>query len=473
MAKDSSLRAATNIGAGAIGAASSSTEAAASDVLRDGMALLLREAGGTGLPAGQLKGHLLEYIEAARFNERAALVRTDLQARVTAAEGRPRASADLEIVAGGRVVKEVQAKASERADWIARQQADPKYGGMDRLVPKDQADRVGEISLRRTQILEREGDPRAKVWRESTGRTKGELTQGEVGSGGTSTKELDFAAESPSAFAVLEEARALGREAATAAGAAAGAGVVLGGMISVVRNGAAYRRGEIDARQVARNTAVDAAGSGVRGAATGATGVVIRHAGHKAGLRTLAKSNVASAVAASLIEAGITVYDYAEGDISPEEAAERLGNNGCSTLAGIYAGWATGAVFGPVGAVVGSVAGYLLASSVYQSCVAALRDVRLAEESMERLTALCEEAGRVLDQQREEFEARLRDFLNERQARFDSYFEAIQDALEGDRTADAIAALSGLVGSVGQELRLGSFEEFDDFMMNSDAPLVL
>ena len=36
-----------------------------------------------------------------------------------------------------------------------------------------------------------------------------------------------------------------------------------------------------------------------------------------------------------------------------------------------------------------------------------------------------------------------------------------------------ISALSGLVGSAGQELRLANFEEFDDLMMNSDAPLVL
>ena len=380
MAKDSSLRGATTFGAGAVGAASSSAEAAAADVLREGMELLLRRTGGTALPTGQLKGHLLEYIEAARFNDRAAPARSDLQARVTAAEGRPHALADIEIVDGGQVVKEVQAKASERAEWIASQQADPRYADMDRLVPKDQADRVREISQRRTTTLGIEGDPRTGDWRESSDRIKGELTQGDVRSGGTSTEELEFAAESPRMFAAVEEARAVGREAAAAAGPAAAAGVVLGGMISVVRNGGAYRRGEIDARQAATNVARDAAGSGLRGGATGVAGVAIRHAAHKAGLPTLAKSNVASAVAASLIEAGITVYDYAKGDISPAEAAERLGNNGCSTLAGIYTGATAGAIFGPVG----SVAGYMLSSSVYQSSIAVQRDAGLAEEATGR-----------------------------------------------------------------------------------------
>lgn len=472
MDRDSSKRDTVAFGAVAVGAASTSAEAAAADILRDGMALLLGRIDGNGLPAPQLKGHLFEYIEAARFNERATLAGSDLQARVTAAEGRPHARADIEIVEGGKVVKEIQAKVSDNPNRIANQQAQPKYEGMDRLAPRDQADRVREISQRRALTSEVEGDPRAEIWRDSAERTKGELSKGEVRSGGTSNKELDFAAESPKTFATLEEARAVGREAVVAAAMAATAGAVFGGAISAIQNGLAYRRGETDARQAAKNVAVDAAGSGVRGAATGATGTVIRHAAYKAGLPTLAKSNVAAAVAASLIEAGVTVYDYAKGDISPEDAAERLGNNGCSTLAGIYTGAATGAIFGPVGAVVGSVAGYMLAGFVYQSCIAVQRDARLAEEAMERLTALCEEAGRVLDQQRKEFEERLRVHLNKRQANIDGYFAAINDALEGERTADAISALSGLVGLTGRELRLAKFEEFDEFMMNSDSTVV-
>lgn len=473
MAKDSSLRGSTAFASGAIGAASSSAEAAASDVLRDGMALLLRRMDGTELPLAQLKGHLFEYIEAARFNERAALARSALQAKITAEDGRPYAPADIEIVKGGKVIKEVQAKASDDPYWIAREQAKAKYAGMDRLAPKDQAESVREISERRAQTLKAKDDPAAEIWRDSAERTTGEARHGDVRSGGTSNQELDFAAKSPKTFVALEEVRAVGREAVTAGTAAAAAGAVLGGMISVVRNGTSYGRGEIDGRQAAKNVAVDVAGSGVRGGATGATGVVIRHAAHKAGLPTLSKSNIATAVAASLIEAGITVYDYTTGDISAEEAAERLGNNGCSTLAGIYAGAAAGAIFGPAGAVVGSVAGYMVAGFVYQSCIAVQREARLAEEAMLRVTALCEEAGRFLDRQREEFEAGLRDHLDERQANFDSCFDAIHDALERERTADAISALSGLVGSAGQELRLANFEEFDASMMNSESPLVL
>ena len=119
---------------------------------------------------------------------------------------------------------------------------------------------------------------------------------------------------------------------------------------------------------------------------------------------------------ASLVEAGVTSHDYANEDISRAEATERLGNDGCSTLAGIYNGTAKGAIFGPVGTVAGSVADHMLASSVHRSYIAVQRVAWLAEEAMERLTALCEEAGRVFDRPREEFEERLRDHLNKRQA---------------------------------------------------------
>lgn len=43
-------------------------------------------------------------------------------------------------------------------------------------------------------------------------------------------------------------------------------------------------------------------------------------------------------IAAPIFEAVITVYDYVNGNSSPEEAAELFGDTGCCTLAGIYTG---------------------------------------------------------------------------------------------------------------------------------------
>ena len=113
----------------------------------------------------------------------------------------------------------------------------------------------------------------------------------------------------------------------------------------------------------------------------------------------------------------------------------------------------------------------MVTTSVYQSCIAIMRNARLAEEEAARVVALCEQAVRFLDQQRESFETTLNEHLNERQAKFDNYFKKIDEALGADRSDDAILALSGLVASCGRDLQLVNFEDFDEFMIESDTPL--
>ena len=469
--------------AGAFGSSATSAEAAASDALREGMALFL-EKSGAGTPVEQLKGNLFEYIEAARFNEKAALQGSKVTARVTAADGRSQDLADIEMFKNNRIVKKIQAKVSdpskappsEGPKYIAREQAKPKYSGMDRLTTNDKAAAAREFSEQKAKRLTTKGDPRREVWSDSAKRTTGELKYGKVNSGGTTTGELHFATKHPRLFTIKEELRAVGREANSAGLQATFAAAVMEGTISTIKNFYAYSRSDLDGKKAAANIAEDTVKSSIRPYSTGAIGVVIRHGAYKAGLRTLAKSNVATAVAAALIEIGITVYDYTKGEIPAGQAAERIGNTGCSTFAGIYTGAAAGAIFGPAGVVIGSIAGYMVATSVYQSCIAILRDAELAEEEADRVVALCEQAVRSLDQQRAHFETMLNEHLNERRMRFDSYFKAIDEALGAGQADDAILALSSLVDSCGRELRLTNFEDFDADMIRarrSDTPLTL
>lgn len=470
--KNTRLHEVTAIGAGAVGAKAASAEAAATDAMREGMDRFLVEAE-KSTPTAQLKGNLFEYIEAARFNMQAALHGSQETARVTAADGKPHAPADLELMKDGAVVVPIQAKVSDDPSYLARQQANPKYRDMDRLVPKDKADSTRLHSEESAERLLQEGDPRATDYRNSSDRITGELRGQETSSGGTTTKELDLASEHPKLFAALEEGGALAREAHKAGMHGAAAGALLGGAISTGRNLAAYSKGELEGKEAAANITADVSKSAVRGYLPAATGRVIRYGAAKAGLPALARSNVATALAAALIETGVVVYDYMKGEISAGDAAVRIGCTGSSTLASIYTGAAAGSFFGPPGAVLGAIAGYMITSSVYQSCIAIMRNARLAEEEAARVVALCEQAVKSLDQQRVSFETILNEHLNERQVKFDGFFLAIDKALDADRTDDAILALSDLVASCGQELRFMNFEEFDTFMRESDAPLII
>ena len=457
---------------GAVGANTTSAEAEASSAMRKGMALFLERAG-TATPKDKLKGNLLEYIEVARFNEKSALQGSNVTAKVTAANGEPQAPADIKIInKSGKVVKEIQAKVSDKSSLIARKQTDPKYRGMDRLTTKDKAGEVRRLSEERTEYLAKRKDSRSDNYRESAGKTTGELVYGKVRSDGTTTSELAYATKNSRLFAIKEELRAVGREAGRSGLHAVYAGAVMEVVISSIKNFYAYSEGDIDGKKAATNIVIDTTKSSVRSGSTGAIGPVIRHVADKADLQTLTKSNVATAVAASLIEVGLTIYDYAKGEIPAEVVVERLGNTGCSTLAGICTGVAAGVIFGPAGAVYGSIAGYMLSTSVYQSCIAILKGACLAEEEVNRIVILCEQAANSMDRQREYFEIKLDEYLGDRKTVCDSHFNAIDDAIITGQTEGAILALSDLVASCGREMKLAKFEDFDEFMTKSDTPLV-
>ena len=438
---------ASDFGSGLIGAMAAAPEADAADTMQKGMDRFLTEARKKTRP-DLLKGNLFEYIEATKYNADAARKGIDLKAYVTASEGRPKSPVDIEIRSNrGNVVKRAQLKSHNDGQKAVRELTREKYSGMHKQTLKGNSGEARGIEE--------------------------ELDGGGASSGGTTPKELKRATESPRVYAGLQETKEVLRESAVAGANAAAAGAVIGGAQSAIRNLYAYSKGHKDGKQVAADIARDSAKSGTRSGLAGWFGSVLRHVGKRVGSNALAKSNVATAVASGVIDAGVVVYEFARGEITAEEAAERLGDTGCSTLSGIYLGAAGGAVFGPVGAIVGSVVGYMLAASVYQSSVAILKEAKLAEEEADRVVALCEAAARAMDEQRRQFEAKLATSLNAHQASFDRSFKQIDDALFADDHRKAIKGLSGLARSFSKELRLGEFENFRELMVESDEPLRL
>ncbi len=456
------------------GAVASANQAAATDAMQSGMDLFRQAAQKLkNVNVEQSKGNLFEYIEAARFNANAAEKGSNLIAEVTAAQGQPTAPADIVIKSGEEVVKEVQAKASRSSATMVREQAQEKYLGMDRLVPEDKAENVQDITRRFAERYKERGDPRAGTFSDSSEHITGGLNEGGVDSGGTSLDELYAAGEHPKLFALQQELQAVGKEAVVSGGSAALAGAVMGGAISTVRNVYAVSSGKKSAGYAAVDVAKDTGKSGLRAGAVGAGGAVIRHVGAKAGMGALAKSNVATAVAASVIDAGVTVVAFAKGEITGEHAAERLGQNGCSTASGVFVGAAAGAVFGPPGAVVGSVVGYMVASGVYQSCMNVLREGRLAEQEADRVVAMCAAAVAAMDAERRRFERALDLALEKRDKGFERCLQQIDVCLVSKNPEAAILPLVEIAGLCGRELKLGSFEEFEELMADEEAVLVL
>ncbi|WP_139492148.1 hypothetical protein [Brevibacillus dissolubilis] len=417
---------------------------------------------------GQKQGNLFELIEATKFNTDAAVKGDDVRAYVTALEGDPHAKADILIRRGNQVLEEVQAKSSNDPARLTRMISDPKYNGMQKLANSDKADRVRELAEKRAGS----GSIYSEDYRDTVKNLTGKLKHGEVSSSGTTYDEAVLAGNSPDAYRSAFEWQQIKKEIGATSAQSAAASTVIGGAMSLVKNGIAVSRGEITTGQAAKNVAVDAGKAGVRGGVTGALSAGIRVTAEKAGIAALAKSNVATGIAAGVVDIGVTVFRYAKGEVDSQEAMEKIGQTGLSTASSMYAGAAAGAVFGPVGAVIGSMAGYMVATGVYQSALAISRDARLAEEEAQRIIVLCEAAQQEMIRQREEFEYLIQQKLQTNAKEFKRCFEQIDRSVQSEHFGEAVAALEDFSALFGKKLKLGKFEDFDQHM-KSGKPLIL
>ena len=415
------LEEAAAFGGSAAGAGSATLEAAASDALGGGMKQLLHTAEiFSGISPGLLKGFLFERIEVAKFNVDAARKGLDIRARLTADQpgGWNNPIVDIEIVRNGNVLQEIQAKASENLDWLTKAVSKLRYGKTSKLVPEDMAEAVIGIV----------GEEQAVT---------GQLKESGAASGGTTNAELRHATNHTRFYAFKLEAIQIAREATITGVYATAAGAVLGGAMSTIHNSYAYAKGKINRKQAAKNIGVDMLDAGARSGLAAVLGTIIRYNASRVGLKTLSQGNIAAAVASGLLDVGGIVRAYTKGDITREQVAERLGQTGCTTISGIYVGAATGAALGPVGAAVGSVAGFLLAAMVYQSCLEMFKEARLSRNETKRLAALGRQAVQFMERERQALEDNLAELSREQHDDLDQYFTAVELALLTDQSGDA------------------------------------
>ncbi len=455
---------------GQYGAYAANNEATSTEEMRKGMELLRDAAAKSGNRLLDKKqGNLFEYIESAKFNTAAAKQGSSMRAQVMEALGRPHDAADVEIADAGKVLRQVQYKSSGDVDWLKSQIGRSKYKGMQRVVNKDKYPQLKDklkAAANRKNIY-------ASDYQDASNNLSPETSYGSVGSSGTSQSDALNAAKNPKMYAAKMEIRQGLIEVKSTAGQAAIGGFVVGGAISATKNALAVYKGEMEIETAIKTTCKETGKSTVRAGVTGGLGSAIRQGAAKLGINTLAKSNVAISVASSVIESGVIVYDLVKGEISSEEAVIRLGQTTTSSISGLYAGAAAGMVFGPVGAVVGSIAGYMVASSTYQSCVAIFQNAKLTEIEAERVIAICEEAALEMKKEREEFDRWMKGTLEEKHKEFEQCFDLLDKGMVYNSPELSTYALTELANLVGANLRLADFEEFDEFMMNSTQPLRL
>lgn len=481
---------AINQAAAQFGAAAASNAARAADFIDEGWAAVEKVLRGEAKKLestdprwadahkAQAKGNVFETLNDLKDNVERLEGGKDGLWKSTRLNGQNRAPQDSVLVVDGKIVLARQDKLlSGPTPQNLKSVANEKYAGMEIAVPEGEAS-LWKLKMR--ELADKTDDPQQKArFLDAEQRIRA----------GVERQDVDAAVTDPNSYRFRQDLKALGKEAATAAGSAALGASVVAGTVSSIRNGIKLYQGDITGKETLIAVASDTSAAALRAGAVGALSVGVRHAANKVGLQVLKKGGPAGAVAAATMEIGRTVYDLAKGKITPGQAAEALGETGCCTVAGVYVGGAAATVFGNIGVIPLTVAGItaplsipvILASTAacitvsltYQTCIQIIKTARLDQEEAERVMALAAAAEAELIVQRDAFEKAAEDHFLERQKTFGDAFAILGQGMGTGSIATTIAGLSRLAESVGGSLRFAGFEEFESFMEDPEAVLVL
>lgn len=457
----------------------------ATEIAVDGMKLFRDKVNSSMIQNGQFefyKGNLFEYIEAAKFNTKAASVGSGMKAIVTDAVGRITDAADIEIVREGKVLEHVQAKFSsskKAASDSVHMHNDLKYKGMQRLIRKDD-NYVDVTTGEKTTLLskakslaqkrsETEGSIYQNQYKDVYENLTDELHYGDITSGGTTLEELKEADKNPVAYSQSFEKRQVIREMKSSASNMAKASFVTTGIVSGITNMLEVFRDEKKLADAFYDVGADAVKGAVRGGVTGSISAAIRYQGMKAGNELLTDGLASTVMAGGLIDGGVALYSYAKGEIDQKELTEALVDTTAKATTTVYFTKAVTAIMGKSVTPIVPLAVYTTASYVFTAVREIVKNADLAEEEYERMTALLNESTSQMKEYSQQLESYLaRCEMNQRLI-MSEFLNSFHYNLEtGENYDEAIYAISKFAEQVGITLKHLDFDEFGEAMRRKE-----
>lgn len=423
-----------------------------------------------------LQGRALEFLEVLKFNRAAAEAGSSLHASITHFVD-PHAAADVLILEGENVVKEVQAKSYGRTAEAARVLAEEKYQGMDRLVPKDQSDEVRAL-LERHERMYGDNSPLSDGLADVKQHLTGELHALGITSGGTTREEAEFAARHPQ----VAEMQLCGEAALKELGQASVVGVAVGGgmraAFSAIHQCMRLSKGETTAAEAIVVTIKATASGAARGSTVSGGSRVIAVIANQAGADRILGEMGPGAIANAIFEAGLSTHRFARGEIGDEAYRQELGGAALRATASTYCGMA-GQLLIPlpvVGAAVGAISGYVAAAVLLESGVLGLGSNNIVDIAQERQAAIERECvAAILEMRRCQQE--LQQLEESYGEGFRQTFRPLLDELRQHQQAglhrNSLDRLVRIGDALGHSLPWRSFEEFDAFMQDNTIELVL
>ena len=459
-----------------------------------GMELFQRVAGSkANVGFEQVKGNLFEYIEAAKFNKNAANIGDRTRAAVTDAIGRPHDAADIELVRDGKVVRSVQAKFSKTqnaagqdtsAATSVNMQRGDKYQGMQRLVRKQEDYTVNKetnasmsLADKAKELAEKRADSEgvyAEQYRDVAKNLTDELTDDSAGgsgvsSGGTTLEEIQEAAQNPEKYARQFRMQQYRKEIADTSANMAASAAIMSGVISGVTNMFEVLNDKKELKEAIKDVGVDVVKGGARGGITGALSAIFRIGGTRGVIPILTDSSCATVMAAGVIDSGVAIYEYAQGEIDSEQLVQSLQDMVIKSATTIYFTKAAACVFGAANTFI-PIAVYTVANYVVASAREIIKNAKLNAAEYDRLAKLNEEATRMIAEFRGQLMQQMESYEREQRQAMQNVLCTFDEAIvSGDNCDAAIYAIIGYANQTGIALQHADFSEFSKAMTSQDS----
>lgn len=425
---------------------------------------------------GHLQGRALEFLEVLKFNRAAAEAGSTLQATATHFND-PAAASDVLIRDGQEVLKQVQAKSYGKAAEAVRTLAEPKYEGMDRLIPSNQVDDARSF-LDRHERMFGERSLNSARYQEVREKLTGELHAEDIRSGGTTRQEAEFAAQHPQQAALQFKGMAALKEVGQAGAAGAAIGGGLQGVFTALHQSVRVSRNETTASEAVVITLQATASGAIRGGSVAAGSRVIAITARELGVGQVLGDMGPGAMANAVFEAGLSTHRYLQGSITHNQYRDELGGAAIRATTATYCGMA-GQLLIPipvVGAAVGAITGYVAAAVLVESGVlgvGANNIVAAAEARRQVVEREC--AAAILQMQRcqKELDALEADYREGFRQTFEPLLEQIKAHQQAAQFEGSFYRLISMGDALGYSLPWRSLAEFDHFMQDDDLELVL
>lgn len=246
-------------------------------------------------------------------------------------------------------------------------------------------------------------------------------------------------------------------------------GAIVGGGISLIKNVVAVSRGEKEAKEAALDFIKDTGKGSAIAYATAFAGSAIKAGMQNAGsstLRAISKTNAPAVIVTSSIDISISFIRYAKGEITGADCLCEIGEKGVGGISSaMFAIVGQAAIPIPiVGAMVGSMVGYALSSTFYNTLTDSLKEAQVVHEERLRIEAECAASIALIKQYRAEMDLVANQYFNHYSQMFNTAFSQMDNAFLSGDIDQFIRGANKITIALGGTMQFSTMEQFDDFM---------